>query len=86
MKSIQTSRSLLGKDTATFRDIVNGLLQGSDALRVSAIRDGEVTSDTDRARSRFQETEKRLVEVLPSPRLLAGKQAAKVITVVKRNC
>ena len=73
---------LLGKDTATFRDIVNGLLQGSDALRVSAIRDGEARQTLTELGSRFQETEKRLVEVLRAmPRLLAGKQAAKVITV-----
>ncbi len=73
---------LLGKDTATFRDIVNGLLQGSDALRVSAIRDSEARQTLTELGSRFQETEKRLVEVLRAmPRLLAGKQAAKVITV-----
>ena len=72
---------LLGKDTATFRDIVNGLLQGSEALRVSAIRDGEAKQTLAELGSKFQETEKRLVEVLRAmPRLLAGKQAAKVIT------
>jgi len=72
---------LLGKDTATFRDIVNGLLQGSDALRVSAIRDGDARQTLTELGARFQDTEKRLVEVLRAmPRLLAGKQAAKVIT------
>ena len=71
---------LLGKDTATFRDIVNGLLQGSEALRVSAIRDGEAKQTLTELGSKFLETEKRLVEVLRAmPRLLAGKQAAKVI-------
>jgi twitching motility protein PilJ len=72
---------LLGKDTATFRDIVNGLLQGSEALRVNAIRDGEARQTLTELGTRFQETERRLVEVLRAmPRLLAGKQAAKVIT------
>ena len=71
---------LLGKDTATFRDIVNGLLQGSDALRVGAIRDDEARQTLTELGSRFQETERRLVEVLRAmPRLLAGKQAAKII-------
>lgn len=73
---------LLGKDTATFRDIVNGLTQGSDALRVAAVRDGEARQTLTELGSRFQDTEKKLVEVLRSmPRLLTGKQAAKVITV-----
>ena len=72
---------LLGKDTATFRDIVNGLLQGSEALRVSAVRDGEAKQTLTELGLKFQDTEKRLVEVLRAmPRLLAGKQAAKVIT------
>ena len=71
---------LLGKDTATFRDIVNGLVQGSEALRVNAIRDGDARQTLTELGARFQETERRLVEVLRAmPRLLAGKQAAKVI-------
>ena len=49
---------------------------------MSAIRDGEARQTLTELGSRFQETEKRLVEVLRAmPRLLAGKQAAKVITV-----
>ncbi|HPV24594.1 MAG TPA: methyl-accepting chemotaxis protein, partial [Casimicrobium sp.] len=73
---------LLGKDTATFRDIVNGLTQGSDALRVTAVRDVEARQTLTELGSRFQETEKRLVDVLRAmPKLLTGKQAAKVIAV-----
>jgi twitching motility protein PilJ len=73
---------LLGKDTATFRDIVNGLTQGSDALRVTAVRDAEARQTLTELGSRFQETEKRLVDVLRAmPKLLTGKQAAKVIAV-----
>lgn len=71
---------LLGKDTATFRDIVNGLQQGSDALRVSPVRDAEARQTLTELGTKFQDTEKRLIEVLRSmPKLLAGKQAAKVI-------
>jgi twitching motility protein PilJ len=71
---------LLGKDTATFRDIVNGLSQGSETLRVNPTRDPEAKQTLTEIGSRFQETEKRLVEVLRAmPRLLSGKQAAKVI-------
>jgi len=29
---------LLGKDTGTFRDILNGLLRGSEPLRLSGVR------------------------------------------------
>lgn len=73
---------LLGKDTATFRDIVNGLSQGSETLRVNPVRDPEVKQTLAEIGTRFQETEKRLVEVLRAmPRLLSGKQAAKVISL-----
>jgi twitching motility protein PilJ len=72
---------LLGKDTATFRDIVNGLSQGSETLRVNPVRDPETKQTLAEIGTRFQETEKRLVEVLRAmPRLLSGKQAAKVIS------
>ncbi len=72
---------LLGKDTATFRDIVNGLTQGSETLRVNPVRDPETKQTLTEIGTRFQDTEKRLVEVLRAmPRLLSGKQAAKVIS------
>jgi twitching motility protein PilJ len=72
---------LLGKDTATFRDIVNGLSQGSETLRVNPVRDPETKQTLTEIGTRFQDTEKRLVEVLRAmPRLLSGKQAAKVIS------
>jgi twitching motility protein PilJ len=72
---------LLGKDTATFRDIVNGLSQGSETLRVNPTKDPEAKQTLTEIGTRFQDTEKRLVEVLRAmPRLLSGKQAAKVIS------
>jgi twitching motility protein PilJ len=72
---------LLGKDTATFRDIVNGLTQGSETLRVNPVRDAETKQTLTDIGTRFQETEKRLVEVLRAmPRLLSGKQAAKIVS------
>jgi twitching motility protein PilJ len=72
---------LLGKDTATFRDIVNGLSQGSETLRVNPTKDPEAKQTLTEIGTRFQETEKRLVDVLRAmPRLLSGKQAAKVIS------
>ena len=71
---------LLGKDTATFRDIVAGLTEGSEALRIAPVRDPETRRTLAELAARFQETERRLVEVLRAmPRLLAGKQAARVI-------
>ena len=40
---------LLGKDAGTFRDILNGLLKGSDALRLAGVRNEEARGDADRA-------------------------------------
>ena len=45
---------LLGKDAGTFRDILNGLLKGSDALRLSGVR-------SDEARATLTELQKRFV-------------------------
>lgn len=71
---------LLGKDTATFRDILAGLTQGSESLRVAPVRDAETRRTLAELTTRFQETERRLVDVLRAmPRLLAGKQASRVI-------
>ena len=40
---------LLGKDAGTFRDILNGLLKGSDALRLTGVRNEEARAHADRA-------------------------------------
>ncbi len=72
---------LLGKDTATFRDILNGLSQGSESLRVAPVKDPEARRTLSELTAKFQDTERRLTEVLRSmPRLLTGKQASRVIT------
>ena len=40
---------LLGKDAATFRDILNGLLKGSDSLRLSGVKNEEAEQHARRA-------------------------------------
>ncbi|MCS6995517.1 MAG: methyl-accepting chemotaxis protein [Casimicrobiaceae bacterium] len=71
---------LLGKDTATFRDIINGLLQGSDALRIAPVRDSAARQTLTELAAKFEDSEPALVRVLRAmPRLLAGKQAARAV-------
>jgi twitching motility protein PilJ len=44
---------LLGKDGGTFRDIVNGLLKGSDALRLSGVRNDDARATLTDLQKRF---------------------------------
>ena len=52
---------LLGKDAGTFRDILNGLLKGSDALRLAGVRNEE-------ARATLAELQKRFAALRPGRR------------------
>ena len=44
---------LLGKDAGTFRDILNGLLKGSDALRLPGVRNEEARATLTELQKRF---------------------------------
>ena len=44
---------LLGKDAGTFRDILNGLLKGSDTLRLSPLRNEEARATLAELSKRF---------------------------------
>ena len=46
---------LLGKDTNTFRDTVQGFLEGSDELRPSPAKNGEVKTKLQEVRTLFKE-------------------------------
>ncbi len=48
---------LLGKDTNTFRDTVQGFLEGSDELRLSPAKNGEVKTKLQEVRTLFKEFE-----------------------------
>ena len=45
---------LLGKDTNTFRDMLQGLLQGSEALRIARVSDAELRGKLGELGSRLQ--------------------------------
>ena len=45
---------LLGKDTNTFRDTLQGLLQGSAALRIARVEDAETARQADRTAGRLR--------------------------------
>jgi twitching motility protein PilJ len=71
---------LLGKDTGTFRDVLGGLLRGSDALRLPGIKNDEARATFTDLSKRFQGYEQGVNAILSNmPRLVVAKQAARGI-------
>jgi len=71
---------LLGKDSGTFRDILNGLLKGSDSLRLSPIRNDEARATLVDLQKRFVQYEAGVNAILQNmQRLVVAKQAARGI-------
>ncbi len=71
---------LLGKDSRTFRDILAGLLRGSDALRLPAVRGDEARATLAELQKRFTTYEAGSSAILANmPRLVVAKQAARSI-------
>ncbi len=71
---------LLGKDTGTFRDILTGLLKGSEPLRLTAIRNEEVRTTLNELQKRFTAYETGVNAILANmQRLTIAKQSAKAI-------
>jgi twitching motility protein PilJ len=69
---------LLGKDASTFRDIVNGLLKGSDVLRLSPIRSEDARTTLSELSKRFATYDAGVGAILQNMgRLVAAKQAAR---------
>ncbi len=71
---------LLGKDTNTFRETLNGLLNGSEALRLTAATDPETKGYLQELSTRFdnvQNTTQIILENLPG--LIAAKRAQQQI-------
>ena len=67
---------LLGKDTNTFRDTLQGLLAGSDALRIQRVNDAELRGKLGEMESAFKEYQKAVGDILGSQqRLIAAKRA-----------
>ncbi len=68
---------LLGKDTGTFRDILNGLLKGSEPLRLTGVKNEEARSTLTELQKRFAAYEASVNAILQNmQRLVVAKQAA----------
>jgi twitching motility protein PilJ len=71
---------LLGKDDAAFRDVVNGLAKGSDALRLSPVHSDDARATLDELGKRFGAYEAGINSILSSmANLVVAKQAARSI-------
>jgi twitching motility protein PilJ len=71
---------LLGKDAGTFRDIQNGLLKGSDSLRLAGVRNEEARATLTELQKRFATYDQGVAAILQNMnRLVAAKQAARGI-------
>ena len=71
---------LLGKDTNTFRETLNGLLNGSEALRLSAATDPETKGYLQELSTRFDNVQKTTQIILENlPGLIAAKRAQQQI-------
>ncbi|HEV2978580.1 MAG TPA: methyl-accepting chemotaxis protein [Casimicrobiaceae bacterium] len=71
---------LLGKDAGTFRDVLNGLLKGSDALRLSGVKNDEARATLAELQKRFVVYDAGVNAILQNmQRLVIAKQAARGI-------
>jgi twitching motility protein PilJ len=71
---------LLGKDTNTFRDTLQGLLKGSEALRIQEVRDADIKSKLSELEVGFREYQRAVAEILGNQqRLVNAKRATRDI-------
>jgi twitching motility protein PilJ len=69
---------LLGKDSSTFREILNGLLKGSDTLRLAPVRSEDARATLTELSKRFTAYDAGVGAILQNMiRLVAAKQAAR---------
>ena len=70
----------LGKDIATFREILSGFIGGSDTLRIAALREGPARQTYLQVRERFADYEQRVGAILANmQKLIAAKDSARTI-------
>jgi len=68
---------LLGKDTNTFRDTLQGLLQGSDTLHIERVSDAEMRGKLGELQAAYEDYRKAVGDILGNQaRLVAAKRAA----------
>jgi twitching motility protein PilJ len=71
---------LLGKDTGTFRDILNGLLKGSDTLKIAPIRGDDTRITLNELAKRFTAYDQSISSILANmQKLTLAKQAARTV-------
>jgi twitching motility protein PilJ len=71
---------LLGKDTNTFRDLLDGLINGSDALRLAPARDPETVEKLNELKKSFDEFQKSVSTILSNlQRIVSAKQAEQLV-------
>jgi len=67
---------LLGKDTNTFRDTVQGLLQGSEAMRLTRVADAETRGKLGELQTAFADYQRAVSAILGSQARLVGAKRA----------
>jgi twitching motility protein PilJ len=67
---------LLGKDTNTFRDTLQGLLQGNAALRIARVDDAEMRTKLTELQAGFAEYQKAVNSILGNQARLVGAKRA----------
>ena len=67
---------LLGKDTNTFRDTLQGLIQGSDTLRIARVADAEMRGKLGELEAGFKEYQRAVSEILGNMQRLANAKRA----------
>jgi len=67
---------LLGKDTNTFRDTLQGLLEGSDAQRIGRVQDAELRAKLGELDAAFKEYQRAVREILGNQQRLVGAKRA----------
>jgi twitching motility protein PilJ len=73
---------LLGKDAGTFRDILSGLLKGSESLRIAPVKSEEARATLAELQKRFTAYESGINAILTNmSRLVVAKQAARSVNI-----
>jgi twitching motility protein PilJ len=71
---------LLGKDTNTFRDLVQGLLQGNEALRIDRVQEAQIRAKLAELQTGFKEYQTGVSQILGNmQRLVNAKRATRDI-------
>jgi twitching motility protein PilJ len=71
---------LMGKDTSTFRDLLNALMKGSETLRIAPAKDPEIIEKLGELEKSYQEFQKAVASILGNLQALVNaKQAGRKV-------